>query len=167
MELIFFYLIAIVAVASGFLVIRCQSPVNSALGLVNTFFCLAIFYVMLNAPFMAAIQIMVYAGAIMVLIIFVIMLLNLGTEARKRYTTGVVWSAIASLLVLFNVMYFIKRGRVTGAEGDITSYTVESIGHVELIGTALFTEFLLPFEIASILLLVAIVGAVVLAKKEV
>ena len=167
MELIFFYLIAIVAVASGFLVIRCQSPVNSALGLVNTFFCLAIFYVMLNAPFMAAIQIMVYAGAIMVLIIFVIMLLNLGTEARKRYTTGVVWSAIASLLVLFNVMYFIKRGRVTGAEGDITSYTVESIGHVELIGTTLFTEFLLPFEIASILLLVAIVGAVVLAKKEV
>ena len=167
MELIFFYLIAIVAVASGFLVIRCQSTVNSALGLVNTFFCLAIFYVMLNAPFMAAIQIMVYAGAIMVLIIFVIMLLNLGTEARKRYTTGVVWSAIASLLVLFNVMYFIKRGRVTGAEGDITSYTVESIGHVELIGTALFTEFLLPFEIASILLLVAIVGAVVLAKKEV
>jgi NADH-quinone oxidoreductase subunit J len=89
MELIFFYLIALVAIGSGFLVIRCQSPVNSALGLVNTFFCLAIFYVMLHAPFMAAIQIMVYAGAIMVLILFVIMLLNLGTEARKRYTTGV------------------------------------------------------------------------------
>ena len=86
MELIFFYLIALVAIGSGFLVIRCQSPVNSALGLVNTFFCLAIFYVMLNAPFMAAIQVMVYAGAIMVLILFVIMLLNLGTEARKRYT---------------------------------------------------------------------------------
>jgi NADH-quinone oxidoreductase subunit J len=64
-------------------------------------------------------------------------------------------------------MYFIKRGRVTGAEGDVTPYMVESFGHVELIGKALFTEFLLPFEIASILLLVAIVGAVVLAKKEV
>jgi NADH-quinone oxidoreductase subunit J len=167
MELIFFYLIALVAIGSGFLVIRCQSPVNSALGLVNTFFCLAIFYVMLNAPFMAAIQVMVYAGAIMVLILFVIMLLNLGTEARKRYTHGIVWSGLASLLVLFSFMFFIKRGRVTGAEGDITSFTVESVGHTELIGKTLLTEFLLPFEIASIVLLVAIVGAVVLAKKEV
>jgi NADH-quinone oxidoreductase subunit J len=167
MEILFFYLIAFVAVVSGFIVIRCQSPVNSALGLVNTFFCLAVFYVMLHAPFMAAVQIMVYAGAIMVLILFVIMLLNLGTEARKRYTHGIVWSSIASILVLFNVMYFIKRGRVTGAEGDITTFAVESIGHTELIGKTMFTEFLLPFEIASVLLLVAIVGAVVLAKKEV
>jgi len=167
MEILFFYLVAFVAVISGLLVIRCQSPVNSALGLVNTFFCLAIFYVMLHAPFMAAIQIMVYAGAIMVLILFVIMLLNLGTEARKRYTTGIIWSSIASLMVLFNVVYFIKRGRVTGAEGDITAFTVDSIGHTELIGKTMFTQFLLPFEIASILLLVAIVGAVVLAKKEV
>ncbi|MGK2943488.1 MAG: NADH-quinone oxidoreductase subunit J family protein [Desulfuromonadales bacterium] len=167
MEIIFFYLVALVAVVSGFLVIRCQSPVNSALGLVNTFFCLAIFYVMLHAPFMAAVQVMVYAGAIMVLILFVIMLLNLGTEARKRYTHGIVWSSLASLLVLFNVIYFIKRGRVTGAEGDITTFMVESVGHTELIGTAMFTDFLLPFEIASVLLLVAIVGAVVLAKKQV
>ena len=116
MEILLFYSVALVAVLSGFLVIRCQSPVNSALGLVNTFFCLAIFYVMLHAPFMAAIQIMVYAGAIMVLILFVIMLLNLGIEARKRYTHGIVWSALASLMVLFGTIYFLKRGRVTGAE---------------------------------------------------
>ena len=167
MELIFFYLIAIVAVGSGCLVVRCQSPVNSAIGLVNTFFCLAVFYVMMHAPFMAAIQIMVYAGAIMVLIIFVIMLLNLGTETRKRYTHGIVWSALASLLVFVNFMFFIKRGRITGAEGDITAFKVETFGHTELIGKTLLTEFLLPFEIASIVLLVAIVGAVVLAKKEV
>jgi len=167
MEIIFFYLVALVAIISGYLVIRCKSPVNSALGLVNTFFCLAIFYVMLHAPFMAAIQVMVYAGAIMVLILFVIMLLNLGSEARKSYLHGIVWSSLGSLLVLVNIIYFLKRGRVTGAEGDITNYTVQSVGHVELIGKALFTEFLLPFEIASILLLVAIIGAVVLAKKEV
>ena len=167
METLLFYLVAFVAVLSGILVVRCQSPVNSALGLVNTFFCLAVFYVMLSAPFMAAIQIMVYAGAIVVLILFVIMLLNLGTEARKRYTNGIIWSSLASVLVLFNVIYFIKRGRVTGAEGDITKYTVESVGHTELIGKTMFTEFLLPFEITSILLLVAIIGAVVLAKKEV
>jgi NADH-quinone oxidoreductase subunit J len=167
METIFFYLVALVAIVSGYLVVRCQSPVNSALALVNTFFCLAIFYVMLYAPFMAAIQVIVYAGAIMVLILFVIMLLNLGTEIRKRYTHGVVWSSIASLLVLLVTIFFIKRGRVTGAEGDITDYLVMTEGHTELIAKSLYTEFLLPFEIASILLLVAIVGAVVLAKKDV
>ncbi len=167
METLFFYLVALVAVVSGFLVVRCQSPVNSALALVNTFFCLAVFYVMLYAPFMAAIQVIVYAGAIMVLILFVIMLLNLGTEARKRYTHGVVWSAISSLLVLLLATRFIKLGRVTGAEGEITDFMIKTEGHTELIGKALYTEFLLPFEIASILLLVAIVGAVVLAKKDV
>lgn len=167
METLFFYLVALVAVVSGFLVVRCQSPVNSALALVNTFFCLAVFYVMLYAPFMAAVQVIVYAGAIMVLILFVIMLLNLGTEARKRYTHGVVWAAISSLLVLLLATRFIKLGRVTGAEGEITDFMIQTQGHTELIGKALYTEFLLPFEIASILLLVAIVGAVVLAKKDV
>jgi len=167
METIFFYLVALVTIVSGYLVVRCQSPVNSGLALVNTFFCLAVFYVMLYAPFMAAIQVIVYAGAIMVLILFVIMLLNLGAEAHKRYTHGVVWAAIASLLVLLIEVFFIKRGRITGAEGDITDYLIKTEGHTELIGKALYTEFLLPFEIASILLLVAIVGAVVLAKKDV
>ena len=90
---------------------------------------------------------------------------------RQRYRavlgyTGLL-SLIASLLILFVTHFTIGRGRVTGAEGDITAYTVESVGHTELIGKTMFTEFLLPFEIASILLLVAIVGAVVLAKKEV
>ena len=116
---------------------------------------------------MAAIQVIVYAGPIMVLILFVIMLLNLGTEARKRYTHGVVWAAISSLLVLLLATRFIKLGRVTGAEGEITDFMIQTQGHTELIGKALYTEFLLPFEIASILLLVAIVGAVVLAKKDV
>jgi NADH-quinone oxidoreductase subunit J len=167
MEAIFFYLVALVALGSGLIVVLSKNPVNSALGLVNTFFCLAIFYVMLYAPFMAAVQIMVYAGAIMVLILFVIMLLNLGSEARKRYTHGIVWSAIASLLVLVNLLVFVKRGQVTGAKGDITTSTIMDFGHTELIGRSMFTEFLLPFEIASILLLVAIVGAVILAKKEV
>ncbi len=167
METIFFYLVALVAIGSGWIVVLSKNPVNSALGLVNTFFCLAIFYVMLYAPFMAAVQILVYAGAIMVLILFVIMLLNLGTEARKRYTHGVVWSAVASLLVLINVVVFVKRGQVTGVEGDATKTAIMNFGHTELIGQTMFTKFLLPFELASILLLVAIVGAIILAKKEV
>lgn len=167
METLLFYIVALVALGSGLIVILAKNPVNSALGLVNTFFCLAVFYVMLYAPFMAAVQIMVYAGAIMVLILFVIMLLNLGTEARKRYMHGVVWAAFASLLVLVNAVVFIKRGQITGVQGDVTKTTILQYGHTEMIGKTMFTEFLLPFEIASILLLVAIVGAVVLAKKEV
>jgi NADH-quinone oxidoreductase subunit J len=166
MEVLFFYLVALVAVLSGLLVVTCKSPVNSALALVNTFFCLAIFYVMLHAPFMAAIQIMVYAGAIMVLILFVIMLLNLGVEPLKR-TTHVVWGTVAGALVFLLAYMFISRGQITSVAGRITTDVVLKEGHTELIGKSLFVDFLLPFEITSILLLVAIVGAVILAKREV
>jgi NADH-quinone oxidoreductase subunit J len=167
METFFFYLVALVAVVSGFLVIRCKNPVNSALALVNTFFCLAIFYVMLDAPFMAAIQIMVYAGAIMVLIIFVIMLLNLGTETVKRYMHSLAGAGGVAAVLLGLTIFFVGHGAPTGVKGNITAQTVKTVGHTELIGQALFTRYLLPFEITSILLLVAIIGAVVLAKREV
>ncbi len=167
MELLFFYLVALVTVISGFLVIKCRNPVNSAISLVMTFFCLAIFYVMLNAPFMAAIQIMVYAGAIMVLILFVIMLLNLGAEAHRRYTHSVVGGALAGIVLLFMIFTFLKKGSASGVKGAITDQVIDTVGHTQLIGRALFTDFLLPFEITSILLLVAIIGAVVLAKREV
>jgi NADH-quinone oxidoreductase subunit J len=166
MEVLFFYLVALVAVLSGLLVVTAKSPVNSALALVNTFFCLAVFYVMLSAPFMAAVQVMVYAGAIMVLILFVIMLLNMGVEPFKKYT-HVTWGAIAGTLVLMVTLFFIQRGQAAKAVGNITKDVILKEGHTELIGKSLFVDFLLPFEIASILLLVAIVGAVILAKKEV
>ena len=167
MELLFFYLVALVAVVSGILVVTCKSPVNSAISLVMTFVCLATFYVMLQAPFMAAIQIMVYAGAIIVLIIFVIMLLNLGTATMKKTSHSIAWSAMLGVLMLIQASYFLNHSEVTGVKGDITAEVVNSLGHTELIGRSLFTNFLLPFEIASILLLVAIIGAVVLAKKDV
>jgi NADH-quinone oxidoreductase subunit J len=167
METLFFYLVALVAVVSGILVVKAKNPVNSAISLVMTFVCLATFYVMLNAPFMAAIQIMVYAGAIIVLIIFVIMLLNLGTDVQIRTSHSVVGGVVASAIVLFQVLYLLGRGEVAGMQGNINAAVVESVGHTELIGTALFTEFLLPFEITSILLLVAIIGAVVLTKRTV
>lgn len=166
MELLFFYLVALVAVISGFLVIKCQNPVNSAISLVMTFFCLAIFYVMLHAPFMAAVQILVYAGAIMVLILFVIMLLNLGADSSRRYAHSVVGGAAAGIVLLFTGLYFLKNGEAAEMKGKITTEVIQNVGHTELIGVTLFTDFLLPFEITSILLLVAIVGAIVLAKKE-
>ena len=170
MESILFYLTALVAVFAAFFVTKCRNPVNSALCLVTNFICLAVFYVMLESPFMAAIQIMVYAGAIMVLIIFVIMLLNLGTAVKSRYTHGLAAGGILSVLLLLLTRYFINRGDAADAlktGGEVTSQLIESYGHTELIGKAMFTDFLLPFEIASILLLVAIIGAVVISKREV
>jgi len=167
MEQLLFFLIAAVAVVAGFLVVTCKSPVNSAMALVQTFVCLAALYVMLYAPFMAAIQIMVYAGAIMVLIIFVIMLLNLGTAVTGQVRRGVIWGAISGVLMLLVTYTAVSKGKATDVAGEITRDVVREVGHTELIGKAIFTDFLLPFEIASILLLVAIIGAVVLAKREV
>jgi NADH-quinone oxidoreductase subunit J len=95
------------------------------------------------------------------------MLLNLGTDVQIRTSHSVVGGVVASAIVLFQVLYLLGRGEVAGMQGNITAEVVESVGHTELIGTALFTEFLLPFEITSILLLVAIIGAVVLTKRTV
>ena len=117
MEILFFYLVALVAVISGLLVVTCKNPVNSAISLVMTFVCLATFYVMLSAPFMAAIQIMVYAGAIMVLIVFVIMLLNLGTATQKQTTHSKGFAAGAGILILFQALYLISHGEATGTHG--------------------------------------------------
>ncbi len=167
METIFFFLVALVAVVSAFLVVKCRNPINSALSLVLTFFCLATFYVMLDAPFMAAIQVIVYAGAIMVLIVFVIMLLNLRTETGRRYTHAVAVGSIMGVLTLIEIVYFFARSGLTGVRGSISKDVIERVGHTELIGRSMFTDFLLPFEITSLLLLVAIIGAVVLSKRKI
>lgn len=166
MEALLFYAVATIAIIFGLLVVTCKNPVNNALSLVMTFVCFATFYVMLEAPFMAAIQIMVYAGAIMVLILFVIMLLNLGDE-KTKITHSLVLGGIAGVAVLAQAIYFLTRSQVAEITPEITSELIQQYGHTELIGKAIFGEFLLPFEITSILLLVAIVGAVILAKREV
>lgn len=167
MELILFYLVAMVAIASAAFVVICRSPINSALNLVTTFICLAVFYVMLESPFMAAIQIIVYAGAIIVLIIFVIMLLNFGQKVQGRYTHGLAASGLVSALMLLVGSQFVRFGEATGTGGEITSAVLAEVGHTELIGRALFLDFVLPFEIAAVLLLIAIVGALVIAKQKV
>lgn len=167
MQAILFYLTAVVAIVSAGFVVKCRNPVNSALNLVTTFICLAVFYVMLESPFMAAIQIMVYAGAIMVLIIFVIMLLNLGLAVKRRYTHALVTGGVLGVLMLLVANTFIRAGEATGTGGPVTSEVISTQGHTELIAQAMFVDFLLPFEIASVLLLVAIVGAVILSKRDV
>ena len=168
METLFFCLVAAIAIISSILVITNRNPINSALSLIMTFFCIATLYVMLEAPFMAAIQVIVYAGAIMVLIVFVIMLLNVRSESGGRTKHAVFISTVAGLILLVQTVYLLVKSNLTGAKGSpfVDSAMLIKEGHTELIGIALFTDFLLPFEITSILLLVAIVGAVILSKKK-
>ncbi|HEY6951420.1 MAG TPA: NADH-quinone oxidoreductase subunit J [Bacteroidota bacterium] len=166
LEAILFYVLSVVAIGSALLVVTRRSPVISALYLIVNFFCLAGLYLTLHAQFIAVIQIIVYAGAIMVLFVFVIMLLNLGDERRLRdgmsYKKVVAVGLAAGLLT--ELIY------VVATSWDLLPpsafhQTVE-IGTVEYIGTQLFTGYLFPFEVTSILLLVAIVGAIVLAKRK-
>jgi NADH-quinone oxidoreductase subunit J len=166
LEQALFYAFAAIAIASGIMMVTRRNPVMSALYLVLNFFCLAGLYLTLNAQFIAVIQIIVYAGAIMVLFLFVIMLLNLGDE-RKLADGLSVKKFIAIGLVsalLLEVVYILWNAGsgFPAKDPDLALAT----GTVEVIGTHLFTTFLFPFEVTSLLLTAALVGAVVLAKKK-
>lgn len=167
METLFFLIISLVAIVSAIMVITCRNPINSALSLILTFFCLATYYVMLDAPFLAAVQVMVYAGAIMVLIVFTIMLLNIRVNASKSHAHSIILGSIIGFFTLLNTAFVIMKSRAALPNGQLTGEIIRQQGHTELIGREMFTTFLLPFEITSILLLVAIVGAVILAKKKI
>lgn len=167
METIFFLIITLVAIISAILVITCKNPINSALSLIMTFFCLATYYVMLDAPFMAAVQVMVYAGAIMVLMVFTIMLLNIRVDATKKHSHKLIIGSIIGFFTLINLIYVIAKSRAAIPTGPLSGDMIKQLGHTELIGREIFTTFLLPFEVTSILLLTAIVGAVILAKKKI
>lgn len=167
METLFFLIITLVAIVSAILVVTCRNPINSALSLIMTFFCLATYYVMLDAPFMAAVQVMVYAGAIMVLMVFTIMLLNIRVDASKKHSHKVLFGLIIGFFTLLNTVFVLVKSRAALPTGPYSGEMIRNIGHTELVGREIFTTFLLPFEITSILLLVAIVGAVILAKKKI
>lgn len=161
-----FYVLATLLVVSAAMVVTRRSPVMSVLWLIFNFFCLAGLYLTLQAQFIAVIQIIVYAGAIMVLFLFVVMLLNLGDEGRLRDRLSVkkVVAGLLSAGVLMEILYIIGFGSVN-YPAAVKEQAV-ALGTVENIGRNLFTTYLFPFEITSILLLVAIVGAVILAKRR-
>jgi NADH-quinone oxidoreductase subunit J len=167
METLFFAFVTLVAIISAVMVVVCRNPINSALSLIMTFFCLATYYVMLDASFIAAIQIMVYAGAIMVLIVFTIMLLNIRVDANKQQSHKIILGSIIGAFTLLNTVFLLLKGRAAAPTGPYTPEMIKTVGSTELIGQEMFTNFLLPFEITSILLLVAIIGAVILAKKKI
>lgn len=156
-----FYAFAALAFLSGVLMLVSRNPVNSAMFLVVTMAGIAALFVLLHAFFLAAIQILVYAGAVMVLFLFVIMLLDLKAEQRRRinlYGTITALISVGSIAVIFAI----SLGR-TKLEGN-PSPTLT--GDTTSLGTLLFTQYLLPFEVISVLLLVAMVGVVLLSKKN-
>jgi NADH-quinone oxidoreductase subunit J len=168
-ETALFVVLAVATVVAAILVILQRNPVNSAIFLIVTFFCLAGIYLLLQAEFVAIIQVLVYAGAIMVLFLFVIMLLNLEKEQklvathRLQKIVGVLLGAI----LLFQIGVIFKSALLEGAKGNFPAERVAAAGNTQVVARLLFTDFLLPFEITSVLLLVAIVGAIVLAKREI
>ena len=159
-----FILFAGLAIGCGLAVVAQRNPLYSAISLIGVFISLACLYVMLAAPFIAAVQVIVYAGAIMVLVVFVIMLLNVEQEDRGRPRLKfLVPTAIALSAVLIAEVAFIL---VTVQEFRVNPTATQSdVGLTHSIGASLFTRYLLPFEITSILLLMAIVGAMTLARR--
>jgi NADH-quinone oxidoreductase subunit J len=168
--LILFWTFASVAVASALLCITRQSPVASALWLVNTLFQIAALFVLLDAQFLAVLQVLVYAGAIMVLFLFVIMLLNLG-RAGPSDIKGPVGLAVATLLAgAVGLQLFILVRTTPPADLLLPPGTMAGLeqaqGMVGAVARPLFSAYLVPFEITSVLLLASLVGAVVLAKRQ-
>ncbi|HEY9425632.1 MAG TPA: NADH-quinone oxidoreductase subunit J [Gemmatimonadaceae bacterium] len=160
-----FYVFGLIAVASAIAFVTRKSLVAAALWLVNTMFCLAALYVMLDAQFIGAIQVLVYAGAIMVLFLFVVMLLNLGQvpgsgDIRRLWPRLIAGAAGILLLAELSVLGRQQLPRELLIPAAVPNVVTEVAG-------PLFNEYLLAFEVTSVLLLVALIGAVVLAKKRI
>jgi len=166
MDVILFLLFAAIAVACGINLVVQKHPIASALSLVGVMGSLAVLYLLLGAEFIAAAQVIVYAGAIMVLFLFVIMLLNAGGEPKtpgKSRMAGLL--GIPLMAVLLGLLsYLVQRALPKPAGVTFGAFTG---GKPYDVGKAIFTEYMLPFEITSVLILIAILGAIVLARKEI
>ncbi|HEU4794560.1 MAG TPA: NADH-quinone oxidoreductase subunit J [Pyrinomonadaceae bacterium] len=164
MLVLLFILFGAMAIGCALAVVAQRNPLYSAISLVGVFISLACLYVMLAAPFIAAVQVIVYAGAIMVLVVFVIMLLNVEEEERRRprlrflVPAAVVLAGVLIAEVAF-ILFSVQQAPV------VQTSSSSDTGLTHSVGTALFTKYLLPFEITSILLLMAIVGAMTLARR--
>jgi NADH-quinone oxidoreductase subunit J len=175
MDVILFLIFAIIAVVCAINVVVQTHPISSTISLVGVMGSLAVLYLLLGAEFIAAAQVIVYAGAVMVLFIFVIMLLNAGAETKKGQSTMALFLGVPLLAGLLIVMSWYLQGwfpaNTTVHFGGFSlaalpGKVAESGGSARQVGMALFTTYLLPFEVTSVLILIAILGAIVLARKE-
>ena len=168
MEIALFVIFGLLAVAGALNLLFQRHPINSALSLVVVMMSLAVLYWSLGAEFLAAAQVIVYAGAIMVLFIFVVMLLNAGEEDRSSHGSKIAYIAgipgAAAIFCLLSFVFLSER-RQLGFTA-LGGYLDNAVSNITEISHTLFTSLLLPFEVTSILILVAILGAVVLARKE-
>jgi NADH-quinone oxidoreductase subunit J len=166
LNLIFFLILALVAIATGMGMLMSRNAVYSALFLVLNFMTVAVFYILLGAPFIAMSQVTVYAGAIMVLFLFVIMLLGAEAIAGEFRVRNVLFpGALAVILVAEAAYLLVTRARPAG---DVLSpeAATNTMTNLQQLGMSLFQQYLLPFEVTSILLLVAMVGVIVLVQKD-
>jgi NADH-quinone oxidoreductase subunit J len=167
-----FIIAALIAIAASLLMATRKNPIHSALWMIVTFFAMAVIYLLLNAQFIAVAQVMVYAGAIMMLILFVIMMVHMekgpeGEESKKAGTSKAkVAGALITVILLVEVLFGSLFFQMSGRPGDYPTEMVNSVGNVKTVGALLYGQYLFPFEIASLLLLVGIVGAVVIAKRK-
>ncbi|MDA8089441.1 MAG: NADH-quinone oxidoreductase subunit J [Nitrospiraceae bacterium] len=162
---LFGYLGAAILILSGLSLTR-KNPVHAVLYMIVMFFHLAVLYLGLGAEFLAAVQIIVYAGAILVLFLFVIMILNIKEEMEGERFSGA-WPFGISLASGLLLLFIIITGNVTpGQQGTCTPAVIAAQTNTKLMGTLLYTQYIFPFEVASLILLVAVVGAIVLAKKR-
>jgi len=166
MEHVFFFYFAFVIATTAVLVVAVRKPIYSALALLVMFFHVAGLYVTLHAEFLAAVQIIVYAGAILVLYLFVVMLLNLRQDDRyhRQWPTA---AAVGVTLAIEAVILMVMKGWTAPVVATGIETTVGGISNSGAIGDVLYSTYLFPFEVASLILLVAMIGAIVLAKKDI
>lgn len=159
---ILFWVLSLVALSSALMVITSKNPVYSVLWLIVTFFTISGHYLLLNAQFIAIVNIIVYAGAIMVLFLFVIMLMNLSKDTEPRKNK---WLRLAGAVAGGSLLLVLVAALQT-TEAQMTEMGTGNIGLIQNLGQVLFTQYVVPFEIASILFLSAMIGAVVIGKRE-
>jgi NADH-quinone oxidoreductase subunit J len=161
---ILFCILAVITLATAFLTIYSRNPIHSAIYLVICFFSIAGHYLLLNAQFLAIVHVIVYSGAIMILFLFTVMLMNLNkeNEVHKPRVTRLGAIVLFCLMCLVLIAVFINSKPIVG---DYTT-TGEDFQSIKVLGKVLLNEYMVPFEFASVLLLVAMIGAVLLSKKE-
>jgi NADH-quinone oxidoreductase subunit J len=163
MILTVFLALSVISIITALLMVVTRNPVHSVLYLILTFFVIAALYILLNAQFLAVVHLIVYAGAIMVLFLFVLMLLNLSKDTEPQKSVAWRWSAAVTAGMLLVVLIGALRSGIQMAEGNPAN---GQVGLVENLGKVLFTDYVVPFEIAGILFLAAMVGAVLVGKRD-
>jgi NADH-quinone oxidoreductase subunit J len=168
LDTILFYFFACATLASSIAVVVNRNPIASIVALVLTLFTTSVLYIMLSAQFVAVIQVLVYAGAIIVLFMFTVMFLILRDESLNFDAQNVPLKVSLTLAVLLITGMFVQNIVIANSNpGKLASLSVsEDFGSIEQVGTSIFTEYILPFELTSVLILIAIIGVIVISKRS-